>query len=320
MTLQDAIEEFLIYLSSVRTLSENTITGYRNDFVHLTGYTGLERELESIKKEELLTSIGFMSQKKMASASINRYIAAVRTLFAYCKKMGYLEKNPAIELKTVKLPKRIPKFLTEKEVDELCKIPEEKELLWQSRDKAIFEMFYSSGCRLSELNGLRFQDFTDGFHSALIRGKGKKDRYVYFAQDAQAALEKYLDDRKQKFVDLNKEDNCEFVFVNQKGGHLSVRGMSWIISRYSGSEGTNHQISPHALRHTFATAMLSNGADVRLVQELLGHSSVSTTQRYTHITTEKLIETYNKAHPHGGSEGVTEHHSEYEDEDFFRRR
>ncbi len=300
MTLQDAIDEFLIYLSSVRTLSDNTVTGYRNDFVHLTSYTGTERELETIKKEELLTSIGYMSQKKMAAASINRYIAAVRTLFAYCKKMSYIEKNPALDLKTVKLPKRIPKFLTEKEVDDLCIAPKETELLWENRDRAIFEMLYSSGCRVSELSNLKFSDFTDGFHAALIRGKGKKDRYVYFADDAQAALKNYLDDREKIFVNLKKEDDCEYVFVNQRGGHLSVRGISWILSRYSGPEGTNHQISPHALRHTFATAMLGNGADVRLVQELLGHSSVSTTQRYTHITTEKLIETYNKAHPHAG--------------------
>jgi len=298
MQLQDAIEEFLIYLSSVRTLSDNTITGYRNDLVHLTEFLEPGVEIESITKEELLTSIGYLSQKKMASASINRYIAAVRTLFAYCKKVGHLEKNPALELKTVKLPKRVPKYLTETEVDKLCSMPEAKELLWESRDKAVFEMLYSSGCRVSEMSSLKFSDFTDGFHAALIRGKGKKDRYVYFEQDAQEALKIYLDDRKKLFVDLNKEDTCEYVFVNQRGGHLSVRGISWILSRYSGPEGTNHQISPHALRHTFATAMLRNGADVRLVQELLGHSSVSTTQRYTHITTEKLIDTYNKAHPH----------------------
>ncbi|MCQ2573463.1 MAG: tyrosine-type recombinase/integrase [Treponema sp.] len=314
MILQDAIEEFLIYLSSVRTLSENTVIGYRNDFVYLTGYTGTERELETIKKEELLTSIGLMSQKKMAAASINRYIAAVRTLFAYCKKMGYIEKNPALELKNVKLPKRLPKFLTEKEVDDLCMSPEVKEILWETRDKAVFEMLYSSGCRVSELANLKFSDFTDGFHAALIRGKGKKDRYVYFADDAQSALSNYLDDRKQLFVNLNKEDNCEFVFINQRGGHLSVRGITWILSRYSGPEGTNHQISPHALRHTFATAMLANGADVRLVQELLGHSSVSTTQRYTHITTEKLIETYNKAHPHGGNAQKTMHGPQLDEE------
>lgn len=298
MTLQTAIDEFLIYLSAVRTLSDNTITGYRNDFVHLMEYLGSERNIGDVSKEDLLTSIGFLSQKKMASSSINRYIAAVRTLFAYCKKMKYIERNPALELKCVKLPKRLPKFLTNAEVDKLCQAPESNELLWESRDKAIFEMLYSSGCRVSELANLKFQDFTDGFHAAMVRGKGKKDRYVYFAEDAQAALQNYLDDREKKFVDLKLEDSCDFIFVNQRGGHLSVRGISWILSRYSGPEGTNHQISPHALRHTFATAMLGNGADVRLVQELLGHSSVSTTQRYTHITTESLIETYNKAHPH----------------------
>ena len=302
MILQDAIDEFLIYLTSVRTLSENTVIGYRNDLVHLTDFLEKDASVESVTKEQLMTSIGYLSQKKMASASINRYIAAVRTLFAYCKKVGHIERNPALELKTVKLPKRIPKYLTENEIDQLCSMPTKKELLWENRDKAVFEMLYSSGCRVSELANLKFSDFTDGFHAALVRGKGKKDRYVYFEEDAQKALKNYLDDRRKMFVDLKMEDTCDYVFVNQRGGHLSVRGISWILSRYSGPEGTNHQISPHALRHTFATAMLRNGADVRLVQELLGHSSVSTTQRYTHITTEKLIETYNKAHPHAAVE------------------
>ena len=232
MILQDAIDEFLIYLTSVRTLSENTVIGYRNDLVHLTDFLEKDASVESVTKEQLMTSIGYLSQKKMASASINRYIAAVRTLFAYCKKVGHIERNPALELKTVKLPKRIPKYLTENEIDQLCSMPTKKELLWENRDKAVFEMLYSSGCRVSELANLKFSDFTDGFHAALVRGKGKKDRYVYFEEDAQKALKNYLDDRRKMFVDLNMEDTCDYVFVNQRGGHLSVRGISWILSRY----------------------------------------------------------------------------------------
>lgn len=298
MTLQDAIEEFLVYLSAVRTLSENTIIGYRNDLFHLTAFTGPVADVSTIEKEDLLASIGYLSRQKKASASINRYIAAVRGLFAYLKKNGYIKVNPALELKTVKLPKRIPRFMTEDEVSELCNIPERNELLWEARDKALFEMLYSSGCRISELCSLKFSDFTEGYNTALVRGKGKKDRYVFFETDAREALQKYLDDRQRKFVDLKKTDDCPYVFVNQKGTQLTTQGARWILARYSGPEGTNHHVSPHAFRHTFATAMLANGADVRLVQELLGHASVSTTQRYTHITTEQLIETYKKAHPH----------------------
>ena len=133
-----------------------------------------------------------------------------------------------------------------------------------------------------------------------MTGKGKKDRRVYFEEDAQKALAAYLADRRERFGEADTEDA---LFVNQHGKKLTVRGIAYIISRYSGAEGTNHHVSPHAFRHTFATAMLTGGADVRLVQELLGHSSISTTQRYTHVTTDHMIEMYNKAHPHGGGKG-----------------
>ncbi|UKI54431.1 MAG: tyrosine-type recombinase/integrase [Treponema sp.] len=192
----------------------------------------------------------------------------------------------------------MPRFLTSPEIDELCEQPEKKELLWANRDRALFEMMYSSGCRVSEIVGLKFSDMAEDFGSAVVTGKGRKDRIVYFERDAKIALENYIRDREQLFRGLNKKDDVKEIFVNQKGTPLTAHGVRWILSRYTGMEGTNHHVSPHALRHTFATAMLMHGADVRIVQELLGHSSVSTTQRYTHITTEKLIDVYNKAHPH----------------------
>ena len=131
-----------------------------------------------------------------------------------------------------------------------------------------------------------------------MTGKGKKDRRVFFEEDAKKALDDYLNDRKNRFQN-QAEGDCPYLFVNQNGTHLTSGGVRYILSRYSGEEGINHHINPHAIRHTFATSMLSNGADVRYIQEMLGHSSISTTQRYTHITTESLIEIYKKAHPHG---------------------
>ncbi len=298
-TVEDAVEEFLLYLSSVRGLSENTVSSYRNDlqlFCKME-HINSSSDISLVSTEDIRQCIGVLSRQKRAAASINRFLAAVRTLFSYCKKFHYIQKNPAQEVKTVKNPKRIPRFMTGVEVDALCKSPETKELLWAQRDKAIFEMFYSSGCRLSELASLKIADFGGDFSSVIVTGKGSKDRRVYFEEDAQRALKEYLDDRSHRF---GQKDTDPFLFVNQHGSHLSVRGISYIVSRYSGVEGTNHHVSPHAFRHTFATAMLTNGADVRLVQEMLGHSSISTTQRYTHISTQQLIESYNKAHPHGG--------------------
>lgn len=299
MILSQVISEFLIYLDSVRGLSKNTLLGYDKDLGLLKNYCGNQRNLSEITKETLLLSVGELSKKGMSAATVNRYIAAVRTFFSYCKKFGYVEKNPALELKTVKIPKKLPNFMTEREVDELCNQPKVNEILWEKRDSAIFEMLYSSGCRISELANLKLSDFIDGYHSAVVRGKGNKDRVVYFEAAAQEALKNYLGDRKKIMEENHILQSHDFVFINQKGNPLTTGGLRYILSRYSGPEGTNHHINPHAFRHTFATTMLSNGADVRLVQEMLGHSSISTTQRYTHITTEKLIEIYKNAHPHG---------------------
>lgn len=295
MTLSQASDEYLIYLDSVRSVSPNTLAGYKNDLDRLCKFLGKDSDITGFKKNDFLFCVGELSREKKSAASINRFIAALRGLFTYCRHMNYISTNVALEIKTVKMPKKIPRFMTTKEVDAICELPEKKELLWETRDRAIFEMLYSSGCRVSELVNLKFSDFKDGIKSALVRGKGNKERYVYFEKDAQKALEIYLEDRKVRFPS-NKE---EHIFLNQGGTALTTGGLQYILSRYSGPEGTNHHVSPHAFRHTFATTMLANGADVRVVQELLGHSSISTTQRYTHVTTERLIDIYNKAHPHG---------------------
>lgn len=298
MTLKELVEEFLDYLTGVRNLSENTVTAYRNELDQLMEFLTPELEASSVTKENLLLCIGQLSKQKKSAASINLFIAAVRNLFSYALKFKRLEKNPAIEIKTVKKPKVMPRFMTEAEVNELCEEPVVNELLWQTRDSCLFEMLYSSGCRLSEITNLKLSDFSSGFKSAMVTGKGRKDRVVYFEEKARDCLMLYLEDRKKLLEKLGITEKIDQVFISQRGKPLSREGVSYIISRYSGAEGTNHHVNPHAFRHTFATTMIGNGADVRLVQEMLGHSSISTTQRYTHVTTEKLIEVYQKAHPH----------------------
>lgn len=297
MNLSEACSEYLIYLDSVRSVSGNTILGYKNDLSRLQEFLGAERDMASIVKNDLLFCVGELSKEKKSAASVNRFIAATRGVFTYCRKMNFITTNIALEIKTVKLPKRMPRFLTGDEVDKLCLEPKNNELLWESRDRALFELLYSSGCRVSELCGLKFSDFKDNHRSAVVKGKGNKERYIYFAEDAQKALEVYLEDRKKRFGSITGE----YVFVNQGGTPLTTGGVRYILTKYTGPEGTNKHVSPHAFRHTFATTMLANGADVRVVQELLGHSTVSTTQRYTHVTTERLIDIYKKTHPHGDS-------------------
>lgn len=298
MQLKELVEEFLSYIKDIRDFSENTVLAYKNNLVFLQNFLGSAREISNISKEDLLMSYAELSKQHKAAASINQYISSMRTLFSYARKFGYLEKNPALEIKTVKNPKVMPNFMTNAEVTKLCNMPAENELLWETRDRAIFTMLYSSGCRISEITNLQLSDFINGYHSAVVHGKGRKDRIVYFEKESMEALKLYLADREKIIKNQCIQNPTKQLFINQKGLPLTVGGMRYILNRYSGPEGTNHHINPHAFRHTFATTMLSNGADVRLVQEMLGHSNISTTQRYTHITTEKLIDVYKKAHPH----------------------
>lgn len=296
--LGETIEEFLVYIDTVRQLSGNTVLGYKNDLKIVEEYLGLEIPLSRVGTEDLNFCIANLSTQGKSAATVNRFIAAVRTFFFYSRKFGYIEKNPALEIRTVKIPRYVPAFLTQNEIDRLCKEPEVNELLWETRDRAIFESFYSTGCRVSELVSLRLSDFDYSRHSAVIRGKGEKDRRVYFEKDAQAAISVYLSDRKKRFVKEGIEDSSPYLFVNQKGGHLTPGGVRYILGKYTGRDGLNHHVSPHALRHTFATIMLASGADIRVVQKFLGHSSISTTQRYTHLTTRQLIDIYKRCHPH----------------------
>lgn len=299
MKLSELVDEFLIYLSTVRGLSDNTVVGYRNDLEQFMQFLTPEIDILTITKENILLCVGQLSKQKKSAATINRFIAAVRTMFSYSRKFGYIQKDPSIEIKTVKIPKKVPSFMTAAEVNQLCNTPLKNELLWQSRDECLFKMMYSSGCRISEITNLKLSDFMDNYHSAIVTGKGNKQRRVFFGEEARNALARYYQDRKKVMAENHIEKPTDQLFINQKGEPISVAGIRYIITRYSGVEGTNHHVNPHAFRHTFATTMLNNGADVRIVQEMLGHSSISTTQRYTHVTTEKLIEIYNKAHPHG---------------------
>lgn len=299
MTLSELTDEFLLYLSSVRCLSENTVISYKNALLQLQQFLTPGIEIKTITKENLLLSIGQLTKQKKSAATVNQFVAAVRTMFSYALRYKYIEKNPALELRTVKLPKKIPNFMTQPEVNKLCNEPINNELLWQTRDHAIFTMLYSSGCRISEITNLTLDDFMDNFHSAIVTGKGSKQRKVFFEEESRKALGVYLRDRRKVIIENQISNPTKQLFINQKGMPLTTGGIRFILNKYTSTAGTNRHVNPHAFRHTFATTMLNNGADVRMVQEMLGHSSISTTQRYTHVTTEKLIEIYNKAHPHG---------------------
>lgn len=299
MILSECVEEFLLYIRNVRGLSENTVLGYSNDLNHLISFIGSECDISKIKTEDLNLSVAELSRMHRTSTSVNRFISAVRTLFAYCRRCGYITVNPALQVKTVRVSKPVIKFMTSDEAKELCMTPEKNEILWEKRDSAILKMLYSSGCRISEITNLAIPDFRRNFHSAIVTGKGNKQREVFFDDISYAALKLYLKDRNDLLNRLGLQKTTQQLFINQKGSPISVGGIRYIITKYSVKSGNGKPINPHAFRHSFATTLLNNGADVRMVQELLGHANISTTQRYTHVTKEHVIETYHKAHPHG---------------------
>lgn len=303
--ISDVIEEFLLYLESIKGYSSNTVISYKNDLEKFMLFCGKQKYIDELSFNDLRFAIPCMSERGEKSSTINRYISAVRTLFAYCKKFGYIKDNPSLKLKTVQSDKLYHQVITDQEMYDICVAPTQKELLWPSRDKAIFEMLYSSGCRVSELCSLKISSFANDFSKAKVTGKGSKDRIVYFEQDAKNALKEYLSDRLNLLKTiLHKKENFKmhnYVFINRYGTPLTTRGVSWIITKYTGVQGINHHFSPHDFRHAFATAMVDSGLDVRKVQALLGHSSVSTTQRYTHVTRKKIEADYRKAHPHGSA-------------------
>ncbi len=306
MLLKECIDEFLVYCSGIKSFSPNTVKGYGSDLekflllLKVQDFCPLsELSVEAVSYLHIRSCISLLSKEKKAPSSINRFISSIRSLFRYAHRLHYCEKNPALECKTVKMPKKVPRYMTQTEVTELCAQPETNELLWAERDRAVFEILYSSGCRVSELASLNMSDLSSDKSSAVVTGKGKKDRRIFFSKEAVKALLDYLNQRNEK---IKADCKVAALFINQAGTRLSARGIRWIIARYSSAEGTSRHVSPHGFRHTFATSLLSNGADIRIVQELLGHASISTTQRYTHITTAQLIETYNKSHPHGGKQ------------------
>lgn len=310
-SLQDLIQEFLAWQGGVRGLSPHSVSAYRNDLEAMRTMlirvnacaqnAGAEPALASVTGEDLRACIGMLSRENRAASSINRFSASVRNFFAYCRRFEYIKVNPAEDLKNVKMPVRVPKFMNAAEIDEMCAQPSKAPLLWEARDRALFEALYSSGCRVSELASLKMSDISARLDSALVRGKGGKDRRVFFSAEAVDALKTYIGEREQKLREKGEEayKGAQTLFINRSGTNLSARGIRFIVSRYSSLEGTKRHVSPHTFRHTFATAMIREGADIRSVQEMLGHASLSTTQRYTHITSAELKALYNRAHPHG---------------------
>jgi site-specific recombinase XerD len=238
-----------------------------------------------------------LTQDGLSVKSINRMLSALKTFYAYLVVHQNWEKNPVSGLRSLKDRENLPSFLFRKEIDGLLEAPEKT--FWGLRDKLILELLYSSGCRISEMVALNVDSIRRDEGSALVRGKGGKERYLFFGTHALATLGHYLDARDVHAGHLHEQDDAEPgpLLINRRGKRLTARGVSYLIARYVEKMGIIKQVSPHTFRHTFATHLLNMGADIRVVQELLGHSSLSTTQVYTHLGVAKLKKVYDRAHP-----------------------
>lgn len=288
--IEKYIEKFIRYLEIEKNYSQHTILNYKLDLEDFSKFlAGLE--LEKVEYLLLRKYLAVLKEKNLGTRTIGRRLSALRSFFRFLTREGYLKANPILMLSSPKLEKHLPSFLTEEETSKLIEsafAKNDKDEMGL-RDRAILETFYSTGMRISEVVGLSMQDLDFISGTIKVFGKGKKERIVPIGDAAVGAIRKYVEKRK-------KENNA--IFLNKNGGRISTRGARNIVGKYIRLAGMRHGVSAHTLRHSFATHLLNRGADLRTVQELLGHANLSTTQIYTHLTTERLKSVYDKAHPH----------------------
>jgi integrase/recombinase XerC len=295
------IHQYLDYLVAVRGVSERTAAAYTRDLERYSCYCANHGFLpEEADQAGVRGFIADLSAEGIASVSVNRSLSSIRGFYRWMMRFGCRGDDPSSLLRNLKTPKTLPAFLLEKEMAEFSELPGTAGILWPERDKALILVMYSAGLRISELVELSLKNLEKDFSGARIIGKGDKERPVFFSDEAREALLAYLPMRQAR---IPKDEPTGRLFVNRQGKPISVPGVRWIINQYAERSGLGKSIHPHALRHSFATHLVNSGCDVRVVQELLGHASISTTQRYTHVNTERLKNVYQKAHPHGGKKG-----------------
>jgi integrase/recombinase XerC len=338
--MKTAIGKYLEYLHAVKNSSPHTISNYGKDLGQFIAYLsppGLEPPaLSAVTHNTIREFVGHLHGHGLQKSSIARKLAALRSFFKYCVREGRLQENPARLVATPKLPKRIPSVLSPEEMNgflnqlgemgpasasdgeapkkgarknakaspgKLARLQDEGLML--RRDRALLELLYAAGLRVSELTGLNLADIDQKERVLRVRGKGDKERIVPYGSKAQEALDKYWPLREHLFLQVSNTrgrhrnaPHTEAVFLNYTGRRLTQRSVGRIVKKYVRLVNVNWDLHPHSLRHAFATHLLADGADLRAIQELLGHQSLSTTQKYTHASIRQLMDIYDKAHPH----------------------
>lgn len=289
-----AIGEFLAHLRHERNASPHTVAAYGRDLGQLAAY--LKERKVRWREVEHITLRGYLAllhEARRAKTTVGRKLAAIRSFFDYAVRRHWLASNPARVLATPRPDRRIPSFLSEDEAAGLIEAAAAATPL-ALRDRAILELLYASGLRVSECVGLNADDVHFGERLVRVRGKGKKERVVPFGRQAAKSLRVWREARA--LLPAGPEDE-DALFVNNRGGRLTTRSVERLVRKYLLKTTVGRPISPHSLRHSFASHLLGRGADLRAIQELLGHASLATTQKYTHVDLQRLLEVYRKSHP-----------------------
>ena len=309
--MKAVLKDFLQHLRR-RDVSRHTVTAYENDIATFLKHTSQIRQkpLDELVAADvdafaIRAFLGELHKQRISASSSARKLSAIRTFVKFLRREDLIEDDPSSLVAAPKRPETIPSHLTIDEMSKLLEMPDSSTPLGR-RDRAILELFYASGLRLSELVGLGIEDVNLSGRMVRVIGKGRKERLVPFNSSTADALRAWLKDRATPRVAQSLKPKAQSparrgasapLFLNYRGGRLSTRSVDRLVRRYVALCGAKFGISPHALRHSFATHLLANGADLRAIQELLGHARLSTTQRYTHVNAAQLIEVYKKSHP-----------------------
>ena len=291
--MEKTVAQFLRALTE-RNASGHTLTAYRKDLNSFSMYVGEQR----VKDVDHVRIRGFLSslyERGLSKTSVARALAAVRSLYRWLAREGVVEQNPAVLVATPRLPKKLPRVPSIEEINSVLDGEMPECAAFPERDRLLLELLYGCGIRNSELVGIDVEHVRRSGEEILIRGKGKKERIVAFGDSALAALEAYLPAR-QKLLAVCRTATPALL-VNQRGGRLTTRSVGRIVKNIAIAKGLNGDIHPHTLRHAFGTHMLAEGADLRAIQELLGHERLSTTQRYTQLSIEHVMQVYDRTHP-----------------------
>ena len=287
--MNDEIKEYITYLKIERQLSPNTIDGYKRDLMDFYKFTN--KSYKFITKEDFINYIGYLNNK-ISPRSINRHIVSIKNYFKFLERNNLIKSNPSLDITGLKTPKKMPRILSEDDINNLLDIPLND--AYSYRNKAMLELMYSSGLRVSELLNLEVNNIDFNMNLVRVYGKGSKERIVPIDDIATAYLSDYINVYRNTLL-KNKES--DILFLNSRGDKLSRQGFFKILKEIAKLKGIKKELSPHTIRHSFATHLLNNGADLRSIQTMLGHENIETTQIYTHVSNNYVKENYEAAHP-----------------------